>query len=77
MDETYIGGKEKNKHRNKRLGNGGGTGKETVFALVERGGSVRCHHVPSISAKTLRPILQAQIDDSSIVVSDEGGPRVA
>jgi len=37
-DETYIGGKEKNKHtgkRNKR--NIGGTGKEAAFALVERG----------------------------------------
>jgi transposase-like protein len=40
-DETYVGGKEKNKHvgkRNKR--NIGGTGKEIVFALVERKGQV-------------------------------------
>ena len=36
-DETYIGGKEKNKHVGKRKrGNIGGTGKEIVFALVER-----------------------------------------
>jgi transposase-like protein len=77
FDETYIGGKETNKHRNKRLGiRGGQTGKEIAFALVERGGSVRSHHVPSISAKTLRPILQAQIDADSIVVSDDGGSRV-
>jgi len=42
-DETYIGGKEKNKHirkRNKR--NIGGTGKEAAFALVERGGNPLC-----------------------------------
>jgi len=42
FDETYVGGKEKNKHlgkRNKR--NLGGTGKEAVFSLVERGGKVR------------------------------------
>ena len=77
FDETYIGGKETNKHRNKRLGNRGGqTGKEIAFALVERGGKVRGHHIPSISAKTLRPILQAQIDAASVVVSDDGGSRV-
>jgi hypothetical protein len=28
---------------------------EAVFALVERGGKVRSHHVPDVSAKTLRP----------------------
>jgi len=72
-----IGGRETNKHRNKRLGNRGGqTGKEIAFALVERGGNVRSHHVPSISAKTLRPILQAQIDTDSVVISDDGGSRV-
>ncbi len=77
FDETYIGGKETNKHRNKRLGiRGGQTGKEITFSLVERGGSVRSHHVPSISAKTLRPILQAQIGADSNVFSDDGGSRV-
>jgi transposase-like protein len=77
IDETYIGGKEKNKHRNKRnmLGTGG-IGKEIAFSLVERGGSVRSHHVPTVSAKTLRPILQAQIHADSTVMSDDGGSRV-
>jgi transposase-like protein len=76
IDETYIGGKEKNKHRNKRnmLGTGG-IGKEIAFSLVERGGSVRSHHVPTVSAKTLRPILQRQIHADSIVMSDDGGAR--
>jgi transposase-like protein len=57
FDETYIGGKERNKHRNKRHGVGGGFGKEIAFSLVERGGKVRSHHVPSVSAATLRPSL--------------------
>lgn len=76
FDETYIGGKERNKHRRKRHGIGGGFGKEIAFALVERGGSVRSHHVPSVNANTLRPILQTQIDATSIVMSDDGGSRV-
>ena len=48
-------------------------GKEAVFALVERGGKVRSHHVPEVTAKTLRPILQAQVDGATMVMTDEGG----
>lgn len=77
FDETYVGGKEKNKHigkRNKR--NIGGAGKEAVFALVERGGKVRSHHVPNVSAKTLRPIIDKQIAEATRTISDDGGARV-
>jgi hypothetical protein len=73
-DETWIGGKEKNKHvgkRNKR--NIGGTGKEAAFALVERGGKVRSFHVPEVSGKTLAPILFAQLHQKSSLMTDEGG----
>jgi transposase-like protein len=78
VDETYIGGKEGNKHRRKRHKAGtGGMGKEIAFALVERGGRVRSHHVPTVTAKTLRPILQQQIHHDSNVMSDDGGARVA
>jgi len=76
MDETYVGGKEKNKHKSKRDPKKiGGAGKETVFSLVERGGRVRSHHVPNITAKTLRPIMTAQIHEASNVYSDDGGAR--
>ncbi len=75
-DETYIGGKEKNKHRRRRTSQIGGAGKEIVFALVERGGKVRSHHVPTVSANTLRPILQSHIHQASAVFTDDGGSRV-
>jgi hypothetical protein len=76
FDETYVGGKEANKHANKRnKRNIGGAGKETVFSLVERGGKVRSHHVPNVTAKTLRPIMDQQIAEATRTMSDDGGAR--
>lgn len=78
VDETYIGGKEKNKHRSKRMHpTGGSGGKEIVFALVERKGRVRSHHIPTVTAKTLRPIMEREIAVASALYSDDGGARVA
>jgi transposase-like protein len=73
IDETFVGGLEKNKHRSKRKHLGtGGAGKEAVFALVERKGRVRSHHVEAVTAKNLRPIVEAQIHAATHVMTDEG-----
>ena len=69
-DETYIGGKESNKHSAKRTVRGGVGLKEPAVALVERGGKVRSFHVPAVNAETLRPILVAQIDRKSYLMTD-------
>jgi transposase-like protein len=37
---------------------------------------VRSHHVPTVTAKTLRPILRDQIHADSTVMSDDGGARL-
>jgi len=72
-DETYVGGKEKNKHRSKRDPNPKGKGdKEIVFSLVERGGRVRSRHVQDVTAKTLRPILHEQLKRSTRLMTDDG-----
>jgi len=74
IDETFVGGKEKNKHASKRQHLGtGGVGKEAVFSLVERGGKVRSHHIPAVTAVNLRPIVEAQIHGATYVMTDEGG----
>ncbi|WGS01140.1 IS1595 family transposase [Bradyrhizobium sp. ISRA443] len=74
VDETYIGGKEKNKHRSKRnAGNIGGMGKEIAFSLVERGGKVRSQHIASVTSKTLREALVSQLHADTKLMTDDAG----
>lgn len=78
-DETFVGGSEKNKHKRVRsIQKTGGFGqKEPVFSLVERGGKVRSHHVGAVNANTLRPILTAQLNEKSALMTDgEGQYRI-
>lgn len=71
-DEAFIGGKEKNKHRNKRLHAGtGGAGKQAVFSLLERDGYVRSRHVADVTAKSLREALVTQASRDSYLMTDE------
>jgi transposase-like protein len=70
-DETYVGGKEKNKHANKRVAkNDHIGGKEAVFSLVERDGRVRSFHVANVTAKTLRKVIVANTHRSSHLMTD-------
>lgn len=71
-DETYVGGKETNKHSNKRRErHQGGKGKEAVVALVEREGRVRSFHVASVTAENLRGALVTNVDRGSWLMTDE------
>ncbi|MGH6818775.1 MAG: IS1595 family transposase [Methylovirgula sp.] len=74
-DETFVGGKEKNRHRSKRAKThlGGSWGKETVLSLVERDGRVRSMHVASVTAEQLRPVLVAHIHADSKLYTDDAG----
>ena len=59
IDETYVGGKERNKHKSKR-GNMGAQGKVGVIGAISRKGNVVCQvienlsHGPSTSSSTGR-----------------------
>jgi len=70
-DEAYLGGKEKNKHANKRAVRGGpGAAKEAVFTLVERGGEARSFHVANVTSRTLSKIVFTMADRKSHLMTD-------
>src|SRR5260364_125909 len=76
-DEIFFGGLDKNKHASKRKHIGrGGSGKEIVFRL-ERGGKVRSNHVKRVTAETLRPILDEQLQEDSHLITDEARHFIA
>jgi transposase-like protein len=70
-DETYVGGKESNKHANKRnqhkdhLG-----GKQAVVTLVERDGSARSFHVANVTSKTLGRVIRTTVSRKSHLMTD-------
>lgn len=66
VDETYWGNVGK-----QRKGARGYAHKMKVVSLVERDGNKRSFHVANVSAKTLRPILSAQIKRDTHLMTDE------
>jgi transposase-like protein len=63
-DETWIGGNPKNKHASKRgVGRQGSTEKTPVLSLVDvETGEIRSHVMPSVTARSLRRVIQEQVD---------------
>lgn len=70
-DETFWGNSKRSKKGRMYKGRGY-QHKEKIFALVERGESVHSFHVPAVNAKTLKPILKAQMAADAQLMTDEG-----
>lgn len=78
-DETYIGGKEKNRHLSKKkfmqgqgaIGRAANEDKTPVFGVVERNGQVIVKQVENVKKETLEPIIISHVAKDSKIVTDE------
>ena len=72
VDETYIGGKDKNRHWNKRVGIRGGSAKEIVVGAVSRKGNVVARVIENTTARALQAFVRESVSDKvSLLCTDQ------
>jgi hypothetical protein len=76
IDESFIGGKARNMHRDRRLKTRvrtGGGGKTIVLGMLERGKSkrVRTTVVPDRTKPSMKPEIMKRIETGANLISDE------
>jgi transposase-like protein len=68
VDETYLGGKPREKFTRKR---GRGTTKTPVLGIAERGGDVRFRVMQRVTSKTLGEAIAENVEASARLITDD------
>ncbi|WEK71014.1 MAG: IS1595 family transposase [Candidatus Chryseobacterium colombiense] len=74
IDETYVGGKNKNRHWSKRIPNSQGRSladKSAIFGILSRESGVITFHAKQLPKKGLQAIIKAKVAENAIVNTDE------
>lgn len=72
VDETYIGGKEGNRHVGERRGKRGTKDKVPVVGAIARKGNVVCKMIENVTDETLTSFVEQTVSDKvSLVATDE------
>lgn len=74
IDETYIGGKDKNRHWNKKRHVVGGSDKMTVVGAIARKGNVVCQMIERADTPTLEAFVRNTVNEKvDLVATDDAG----
>jgi transposase-like protein len=74
VDETYVGGKNKNRHADKKVEASQGRSskdKSPVVGMVERSGKLVAHQVNDVKIDTLTPQVVKHVKETATVYTDE------
>ncbi|MCD7850859.1 MAG: IS1595 family transposase [Parabacteroides sp.] len=73
-DETFVGGKNKNRHKDKKVKNSQGRSfkdKTPVFGMLQRDGKLIAMVVANTKEATLKPIIEKYVKKDAILYTDE------
>lgn len=74
IDETFVGGLERNKHESDKKKLGRGTiGKSAVLGMRERGGRTKAMPIENVSIEEIQSAIHANIAVGSTLYTDEHG----
>lgn len=75
MDESFVGGKNKNRHKEKKVKNSQGRSfkdKTPILGMFERvSKQVKCFVIPDTKRKTIQPIISQFVHKGSTIMTDE------